>query len=205
MALVDLSFKLYTDAALTTLFTGILQLVHKTDLSDNPQDFVLYFGSVETSRKLQEFTSPGVNQINLTPTDTLPNWVASTAYSVGQYIEPVAPNGLKYKCIDAGTSSGTEPVWPTTGIGSTVVDGGAVWELLGAKHPTTELKLASTLIGLDTAVGGAALDLGVQIDSGVSNAKEVHIRIENTVTTPNDNTGHSEIGVFINNVIESDL
>jgi hypothetical protein len=76
---------------------------------------------------------------------------------------------------------------------------------LGAKHPTTEVKLASTLIGLDTAVAGASLDLGTQIDSGVVNAKEVHIRIDNTVTTPNDNTGQSEIGIFINNVIESDL
>ena len=65
MALTDLTFKLWTDAGQTTAFGGTLQVNHETDLSDNSQDFVYYFGSNETAgtRTLETVTSPGVNQI----------------------------------------------------------------------------------------------------------------------------------------------
>lgn len=53
-------------------------------------------------------------------------WQASTAYSVGDYIIPTTTNGYRYECTTAGTSSGTEPTWPTT-EDNTVNDGTAVW------------------------------------------------------------------------------
>jgi len=53
-------------------------------------------------------------------------WVASTAYSSGDYRRPINPNGFRYECTTAGTTAGVEPVWPTT-IGTTVADGSAVW------------------------------------------------------------------------------
>lgn len=55
-----------------------------------------------------------------------PVWVASTAYSINQVVRPTTDNGLIYRCTTAGTSSGTEPTWPTTG-GVTVNDGSVVW------------------------------------------------------------------------------
>ena len=53
-------------------------------------------------------------------------WTASTAVSVGNYYRPTTPNGIRYYASVAGTTAGTEPVWPT-GAASTVTDGGVTW------------------------------------------------------------------------------
>jgi lambda family phage minor tail protein L len=55
-------------------------------------------------------------------------WQASTAYSAGALVRAtVLPGtGLVFKAQNAGTSSSTQPTWPTT-IGNTVVDGGVTW------------------------------------------------------------------------------
>lgn len=53
-------------------------------------------------------------------------WQASTAYSLGDKVNPAATNGYYYKCTTAGTSGGTEPTWPTAN-GGTVSDGTVVW------------------------------------------------------------------------------
>jgi hypothetical protein len=208
MALSDLTFGLFTDSSLTTPFSGLYQLTHQTDLSDNPQDFVLYFGSAETAgtRQLEATSNPGTDQITITPTDTIDGWVVATAYTLGDYIEPSTPNGNVYECTTAGTSHATtEPTWPTTGIGSTVTDGTAVWTLKGAKHATTEIKLASTSGGLSGATAGAAMNLGTTITSGSANKVEVNLRVTNAVTTVRNNTGQPELGVFINEVVESEV
>jgi len=59
---------------------------------------------------------------------TLPSdWVANTAYTVGQRVKPTSQNGYWYVCSTAGTSHATtEPTWPTLD-GETVTDGTAVW------------------------------------------------------------------------------
>ena len=207
MALTDLTFKFYTDTGLTTPFSNLYQLLHETDLSDNPQDFVLYFGSAETtgSRTLQASSNPGVDNITLTPTDISAEWVAATAYSLGDIVEPVTPNGYKYKVTIAGTSHATtEPIWPTSGVGSTIVDGTVTWALMAIVHPIAEIKLASTSGGLAGATGGVALSLGATLTSGAANRAEVNIRFTNTNTTVNDNTGFPELGLYINTVQEVD-
>src|SRR5271163_72506 len=58
-------------------------------------------------------------------------WLASTAYLVGEYVQPTAAggNGHLYRCTIAGTTSATEPAWPLT-ENSTVTDGGVTWEEL---------------------------------------------------------------------------
>lgn len=60
----------------------------------------------------------------------LTKWAASTAYTVGQLIKPLTTPafGLEhvFRCTTAGTSSGTEPSWPTTN-NSTVTNGTAVF------------------------------------------------------------------------------
>lgn len=206
MALSDLSFKLYTDSGLTTPFGGTLQLVHNTDLSDNPQDFVLYFGSEEDDRQLQANSNPGVDEISLTPTDTLPNWATATAKALGDLVEPSAPNGYVYKCTTAGTThASTEPTWPTVGLGSTVADGTVIWTFMGDKHTTAEITLGLTSGDLDINTPGAALDLGTTILSTVAEAVEVHIRVENAVDVVRNNSGHAELGIYINEVIETEV
>lgn len=205
MALSDLSFKLYTDAGLTSLFSNPKQMTHATDLSDNPQDFVLYFGSNAVDTKLEATSTPGVDPITLTPTDTLLNWVASTAYSLGDTREPVTPNGNVYRVTTAGTSDSSEPTWPTSGIGNTVVDGTVTWTLLGPRHDPDELTLALTEGDLDTNTPGAPLDIGTTILSGVSEAVPIWIRVENAVTNPRNTAGHPEYGIYINEVIETEV
>lgn len=203
MALSDLSFKLYTDSSLTVAYTGTTSITHETDLSDNDQDFLLYFGSTASSSQLQTSTNPGVDNITLTPTDLLPDWEASTAYSLGVSVQPTTPNTYRYECTTAGTSAASEPTWPTAAIGNTVTDGTVVWTLKSAKHATTEIKLASTSGGLSSATAGAALSLGHTISSGTANKKEVHIRITNAVTTVGSTATTPEIGININSVTES--
>jgi len=203
MALADLTFKLYTDSALNIPFTGVLQLTHESDLSDGSQDTTLYFGSNISGRKLEANSNPGVDQITITPTDGLADWTASTLYSIGDIIEPTTPNGLKYTCSTAGTSGATEPTFPTSGIGSTVADGTAVWTLTGGRHEITEVKLALSSAGLNTATAGASLDLGSSITDGSGNAVAIYIRVTNAVTDVSNNTGQPEVTIDINQVIES--
>lgn len=201
------TFLLATDANLTTEFVGLYQLLHYTDLSDNPQDFVLYFGSLTADRQAGTATNYGVDNIELNVTDRLSEWKAATVYAVGQIIQPVGGNGYKYECTIGGTSHATtQPTWPVppgNGYGSTVVDNTVTWELSAPRHALTEIKLALTALGLDTAVGGAALPLGNTVDSLVANKKEIHIRVTNAVQIVSNNTGQPEIGLAFNSVVET--
>lgn len=205
MSLSDLTFKLYTDSSLTSEFTGLFQVVHETDLSDNPHDYTLYFGSVTADRQLQANSNPGVDDIVITPTDKLDDWEASTAYSLGQLIEPTTPNTYKYRCTTAGTSDSSEPSWPTVSIGSTVVDGTCVWTLVGKRHEITEITLALSSGDLSTNVPGDPLTVATAIDSGTINAVPIYIRLTNAVTTVNSNTGYPEIGFDVNAIVETEV
>lgn len=50
--------------------------------------------------------------------------------------------------------------------------------LLSLSGPrAADVKLALSSAGLDSAVGGADLDLGFQVSSGVANAVPVHVRV----------------------------
>lgn len=53
-------------------------------------------------------------------------WATGTAYAANATIVPSTPNGYYYAATTAGTSSTTEPTWPTT-QGATVADGSVVW------------------------------------------------------------------------------
>lgn len=196
------SFQLWTDSGQTTAFTGTLQVTHNTDLSDNPQDFVYYLGSNATGTKLEAVSNPGTDQITITPTNNLPAWAATTAYSLGDRVEPTTPNTYVYEVTTAGTSGGSEPTWPTV-VGSTVVDGTVVWTCIAKRHELTEIKLALTSGGLAGATAGAALDLGATINSGAANQVEIHIRVTNAVTTVTSNTGNEEIVLNLNSCQET--
>lgn len=200
MPLAD--FKFFIDAGLVTPFSNLYQLIHQSDLSDNPRDFKLWFGS-KGSSTLKTTVNPGVDTITITPAEILPIWVASKAYVLGDTVEPTVANGFRYVVTAAGTSSATQPTWPTSGIGSTKVDGTVVWTLVAAAHNPNEIKLAATSGGLAGASAGAALSLGTSIASGSGNAKEVNIRVTNAVTNVSNNVGHAELALKINDVTES--
>lgn len=202
MALSDLSFKVYTDAALTTLLGSLKSYAHRTDLSDNPQDVQLWLGSLNELRRLRRDAgsgTPGTDPIIITPTDNLANWAASTVYTINGLREPTTPNGYRYRVKVSGTSGATEPTWPTSGVGSTVADGTVLWELTGPRHAVTEVKLSLTEGGLASATGGAGLTLGTEILGGDDEAIEFWMRITNAVTVIS--TGR-DINISINAVQE---
>ncbi len=202
---MSITFGFYTDSGLVTPFSGLFQLTNNTDFSDNPQDFVLYFGSNAVSTQLQASSNPGVDNVTLTPADIEQVWTVATSYSLGDIIEPTISNGYIYKVTTAGTSSATtEPTWPTS-VNSTVTDNSSiVWTCYAPKHPTTEIKLALTGgSGLTSATGGAALAIGVTILSGVANLVPVHMRITNTISQVCTNVGFPQLGVNINQVQEA--
>lgn len=72
-----MAWKLYSDAALTTEVTSQL-VIHQTDLSDNPQDFVYWYGNREDDPgdnqilQQQEANAPGTNQITVSIVDANP-------------------------------------------------------------------------------------------------------------------------------------
>ncbi len=129
-------------------------------------------------------------------------WEAAAVYTLGTLVQPTVSNGLVYKCTTAGTADSSEPSWPTSGIGSTIVDNTAVWTLYAAHHPATEIKLALSNGALGAATPGAALSVGPTILGGTGNYVQVHIRVTNTVATVSNNTGNEEIGLYLNAVIE---
>jgi len=53
----------------------------------------------------------------------------------------------------------------------------------GTGHPASEIKLALTQGGLAAATGGAALNLGTAITSGVGNAVTFWIRVQDSTLT----------------------
>jgi hypothetical protein len=81
-------------------------------------------------------------------------WAAATAYAYGQTVVPTTLNGRAYRCIQAGTSSASEPTWPTDGLWGrcggarswlTVTDGTAEWEDAGALTAVFDVMAAARL------------------------------------------------------------
>jgi hypothetical protein len=91
-------------------------------------------------------------------------WVASTAYTLGQFVVPAAglENGFRYECTTAGTSHTSAPTWPTA-EGATVADNTVTWTCrlgshLGSGANGATLSLA-TLDKLPDLVRGGKPDL----------------------------------------------
>lgn len=65
------------------------------------------------------------------------------------------------------------------------------------------VKLSLTSIGLDSATGGASLNLGEEILGGAGNAKTVYIRIDTSSGTLGDD--YTDVSLRLNSVIEVDI
>jgi len=64
-----LTFKIYTDSALTTELVGNLIATQNADSSTPPIQFQLFIGSVTASRKIEANSNPGVDQISVSIVD----------------------------------------------------------------------------------------------------------------------------------------
>jgi hypothetical protein len=164
---------------------------------------VLYVGAIDSTVQLQALSDAGVDNIVMTPTDILAVFVPSVAYTLNQMLQPTSPNGYRYEVTTAGTAS-TEPTWPVT-IGSTVVSGGVTFKCKSTKHDITEVTLALASADLATNTPGASLSLGNTILGGTGNAVKIYMRVINAVNITSNNTSAPEIGVTLNNLIESEI
>jgi type IV pilus assembly protein PilY1 len=69
-----------------------------------------------------------INKIQA-PVVATTTWTAGKVYALGDVVKSTSStNTSTYRCIQAGTSGGTQPVWPTT-AGFTVDDGTVIWEI----------------------------------------------------------------------------
>jgi len=132
-----MSFGFFADAGLTIPLS--VDLRHFSTQGDR----LIYFGSPDAGRQLQDSTAPGVT-------------------------------ALQVSIADSASGSGLA---------------------------SASIKLASTSGGLDTAIGGAALDLGHTVLSGAGNAKPIHMRFDTSAGTVG--TDYTDLGLAVNNVIES--
>ncbi|TVO53862.1 hypothetical protein [Denitromonas halophila] len=112
------TFDIYANAGLTTALTAGIPFAQVA--SGSATDVLVYFGSQTPGKTLQAASSPGFDQITLTPDDV-------------------------------SSGSGVE---------------------------TSMIRLASTALGLDSATPGAAINLGVTLTSGDTNAIPVWIRVD---------------------------
>jgi hypothetical protein len=172
-----LTFKFFTDAALTSPQSGNLVAKQDADGSTPPVDFRRWLGSTTAGRRIRASSNPGVDQIALQVKNTTPVWQASTPYAQDDAVRTTAANGHRYRATNAGTSGASEPTWPTT-AGATVVDGGITWQEDGALSEAAEVRLAATQGGLAGATPGAALNLGTAILSGAGSAVEFWARVD---------------------------
>jgi|WetSurSiteA1Bulk_404760.scaffolds.fasta_scaffold29305_2 hypothetical protein len=129
------TFAFYTDASLTTPVTG------SVGIGEGTTNTVFYLGSTNATKKLQNATSPGVDQITV-------------------------------DIVDANPGSGPEDSW---------------------------VYLALTSGGLDSAVAGASLNLGLTITGGVANARAVWVRIVNSLSGSSSST---DLSIQVSNAKE---
>ena len=90
------------------------------DVCGSPDGDYLFIGRLLSTSSIAKYW------VNAGNTTTAP-WAASTAYTRGQAVQPLVPNGRRYICITAGTSGWEEPLWPTAAT-ETVADGTVMWQ-----------------------------------------------------------------------------
>lgn len=109
--------------------------------------------------------------------------------------EPVtALNPIATTQIAGGSAPADDIIYfgaPDTGTVAQVAADPGVTEIIvsivdadaGTGAPASEIKLALSSVGLDSATGGAALTLTTSVDSGVANAVPIHLRRVSALTT----------------------
>lgn len=83
-------------------------------------------------------------------------WSATTAFAQGAVI---LEGAAVYLATTAGTTSGAEPVWPTT-VGATITDGTVTWRNIGPASLTENTHYERTKQGIAFIAGGDGLFVG---------------------------------------------
>lgn len=201
---MPLTYKMHVDAGLITELSGNLIFTEAADGSSGDQDTVLYLGSNTAGRKLEAASDPGTDQLTIEIRNTTPEWQASTAKALNDQVRTTAHDGQAWQAQGAGTTAATEPTWPASPtLGATIVDNDITWEYVGPVHEPEEIKLATTLGGLDSATAGASLAIGTQVLSGVGNAVAIYIRENDATGTVDDGLPVELTLGFVGGVVEN--
>jgi len=124
-------------------------------------------------------------------------WKATIVYTTNDSVWPITKNGFYYECTTAGTSGGSEPVFPTT-RGNTVADGTVVWTCRGlwydVDYPTGgDGQIASrVIVDADTIIFNCTVPPGVTLLE--KDAKEVFLFAEAPADTARVLTGDQDDG-----------
>ena len=95
-----------------------------------------YAANPLTIQELGFFGNPASAHFPAAIGTTNPSWAASHAYSVGNLV--VDSNGNIQRCMTAGTSGASAPVWATT-INSTTTDNTVMWTMVAAHTAPTPM------------------------------------------------------------------
>jgi len=129
------------------------------------------------------------------------SWLASTAYTSGQFRRPIIANTFNYEVTTAGTTGTTEPTWDTT-LGGTTTDGTVTWttvsmrgnnniilgyNLQGLANDADTLNIGNVITG-DLVTGNINVSGNINIPTG-SNFTINGVAIGGGVTSVNTQTG----------------
>jgi hypothetical protein len=116
-------------------------------------------------------------------------WVGSTAYTTGDYVVPTVSNGRRYYASTGGTTSGSEPTWPTS---ATVPDGSVTWTEAGYEGSgnfvlmfrSSGADAASTIVSTGTAVAiNTWYDVASEFTTGTNLAVSINGGTATNITT----------------------
>lgn len=136
-----------TTLAATDLFAirttaGLTRRITAANVANN-MAFGIFFCEISTSNYN---ASPPLEwyKISNGSTNAISDWVATTAYTLGEFVKPTTANGYIYQCVTADTSDAAEPTWGTT-IGGDTNDASVVWRCYGLNIITMETDLTASL------------------------------------------------------------
>lgn len=133
------------DEALKLFISGEKETIAQT--ATPVTDEVIWSEGLEAERYFQlgqSSTNPvgviGGSSVSITSFPSgIVAWAATTAYSVGDAVEKTVDDGTVWAVTVAGTSGGSEPTWPTTAIGDTVVSGTVTFKRVADAQETFTL------------------------------------------------------------------
>ena len=127
--------------------------------------FTLDEPNVENLREF--FRGGALTDVVASPGDAS-DWLATTAYVLGDWVVPTARNGFIYKCTTAGTSDSSEPSPWDLVAGGTTTDATVVWTTYVLAARANEVM---QLVGTETRIlgyGYAAASVVVSDITGVT-------------------------------------
>lgn len=99
------------------------------------------------------------------------------------FVQDVAAPAPQDRVIWLGATDAAKTLFDAADPGGTPITVSVQDAASGSGMPASAVKLAASSFGLDAAVAGAPLSLGLSISGGVAGAREIHIRVNWSSTT----------------------